>query len=452
MEESKKNYGFTTAVTMIVGIVIGSGIFFKCDDVLRYTGGSVYLGVLAFCIGAFSIMFGSLTVTELAIRTKKNGGVVGYYEDFMSPKTACGFGWFQTFIYYPTVIVVVAWVAAIYISTLFGMNASLETQILITFIIMSIFYSVNILSVKLGGYFQNVSTALKLAALLIIAVVGIFKGASNPQIPIGVKHILKSDVGFGWLAALAPIAFSFDGWIISTTITNEVKDARKNMVRALVIGPCIVLGVYLLYFVGLNNMLGSEYIMSTGNDAVNKAGELVFGAGGTKIMLIFVSTAVLGVVNGLILADLRMPQALASKGMLPNDEKIRKINPGIRLSNASCLISFISCVIWLGIHYLIQKSGIMGNGDISEISIVFSYTCYVLLYIKVIQMKLSGEIKSSFKGIICPIFAMIGSAIILIGGIVSDPIYATIFIIFCGLIFVSGVAFYNSRKIQTRQI
>lgn len=73
MEEKNQqhHYGLFTATTMIIGIVIGSGIFFKADDVLNYTGGSVALGVLVFCIGAFSIIFGSLTLTELSTRTKK---------------------------------------------------------------------------------------------------------------------------------------------------------------------------------------------------------------------------------------------------------------------------------------------------------------------------------------------------------------------------------------------
>ena len=64
MENKKEHYGLMTAVTMIIGIVIGSGIFFKSDDVLKYTGGSKTLGVIVLCIGAFSIIFGSLTLTE----------------------------------------------------------------------------------------------------------------------------------------------------------------------------------------------------------------------------------------------------------------------------------------------------------------------------------------------------------------------------------------------------
>lgn len=444
MEGKKEHYGLVTATTMIIGIVIGSGIFFKCDDVLKYTGGNVWLGVVAFCIGAFSIIFGSLSLTEFSVRTKKNGGIVGYFEDFISEKMACGFGWFQTFIYFPTIIAIVSWVAAIYICTLFDFNATLEMQIIIGFIVMTVFYAVNIVSIKLGGYFQNITTFIKLIPLLTIAVVGMIHGTANPQIPAGVTHVLQSDKGFAWLAALAPIAFSFDGWVVATSITNEVKNAKRNMPIALVIGPCIVLATYLLYFLGLNHMLGAEYIMSVGNDSVNRAGEFIFGSSSTKIILIFVVISIFGVVNGLVLGALRMPQALASKNMIPMAKRVSKMNAKTHLSSWSCLISFAVAVFWLLVHYLIQKNGIMGNGDVSEISIVFSYLCYTLLYVKVMQMRKEKIIGSRFKGTICPIFAFLGSVIILIGGVVSNPIYVPIFILLCSAVCLVGVLYYQA--------
>ncbi len=448
MENKKEHYGLLTATTMIIGIVIGSGIFFKSDDVLSYTGGNVGLGVLVLCIGAFSIIFGSLTLTELSIRTKKNGGFVGYYEDFISKEVACGFGWFQTFVYYPTLNAVVSWVAGIYTCSLFGIKATLEIQIMIGYALMLIVYAVNILSLKLGGYFQNLSTIIKLIPLLGIAVLGAFWGVANPEIPAGIELVSKSNVGLGWLAALAPIAFSYDGWIIATSITNEVKNPKKNMPLALIIGPLVVLAVYLLYFVGITNMLGTEYIMSTGNDAVNKAGELILGNDGGKVILIFIIISILGVVNGITLGSLRMPQALASKHMIPNAEKIDKINPRLQLSVQSCIISFLLSSVWMVIHYITQKNGLIGGGDVSEIAIVFSYVCYTILYIKVMKMRKEGIVTSYFKGIICPIFGIMGSAIMLVGGLISNPMYVLRFILFCVGVCLIGFLYYRSKKGQ----
>ncbi len=446
MENKKEHYGLLTATTMIIGIVIGSGIFFKSDDVLNFTGGSVSLGVLVLCIGAFSIIFGSLTLTELSMRTKKSGGFVGYYEEFISKRIASGFGWFQTFVYYPTLNAVVSWVAAIYICSLWNITVSLEGQIIMAFIILVFIYGMNIISLKIGGYFQNLSTIIKLIPLISIAVIGMFWTGNPPAVPQGVELKTVTDVGIGWLSALAPIAFSYDGWIIATSITNEVKNPKKNMTLALIIGPLVILSVYLLYFIGITKILGPEYILSTGNAAVNKVGELFLGNGGSSLLLVFIIISILGVVNGITLGSLRMPQALGSKGMIPYSDKVAIINPKIGLSIRSCAISFISTTVWLVLHYFTQKSNILRGGDVSEIAIVFSYVCYIILYIKVISMKKTNIIKSKFKGIICPIFGCLGSLVILFGSLVSNPLYVSLFMVFCLLVGSIGVIYYMKKE------
>lgn len=446
MENKKAHYGLATATTMIIGIVIGSGIFFKSDDVLSFTGGSVPLGVLVLCIGAFSIIFGSLTLTELSMRTKKSGGIVAYYEEFISKSISSGFGWFQTFVYYPSLNAVVSWVAAIYICSLFNLPISLEGQIFMSFVILAIIYAVNIISLKVGGYFQNLSTIIKLIPLLSIAIIGIFWTGTAPQVPQGIEVKAVSDVGIGWLSALAPIAFSYDGWTIATSITNEVKNPKKNMTLALIIGPLVILGVYLLYFLGITKILGPEYILSTGNSAVNKVGELFLGNGGSTLLIIFIIISVLGVVNGITLGSLRMPQALASKDMIPNSSKIAIIDPKIGLSISSCVVSFITTAVWLFIHYITQKTNILRGGDISEIAIVFSYVCYIILYVKVISMKKNNVIKSKFKGIVCPIFGCIGSLVILFGSLVSNPFYVLMFMLICFMVGFIGVIYYMKKE------
>lgn len=448
MEDKKSNYGLITAITMIIGIVIGSGIFFKSDEILLATGGNTWLGVLVFSIGAWSIIFGSLTLTELSVRTKKNGGLVGYFEDFVSDKVASAFGWFQTLVYFPTINAVIAWVIGIYTCLLLDINATLETQIFIGLAFMIFFYAVNTFALKYGGYFQNFSTVIKLIPLLGIALVSLFWSPGNIDIPAGVEIVHKSSVGFGWLVALAPIAFSYDGWVVSLSITNEVENPKRNMPLALIIGPLIVLAVYVLYFLGLNKMLGAEYIMSTRNAAVNKVGEMLLGTYGAKILLVFVLISIMGVLNGLILGNLRMPQALASKNMIPGSGKVAIINEKIKLSWSSCVISFIISVVWLFIHYFTQKSGILGTGDVSEIAIVFSYVCYAILYLRVIKLKKDKEIKSVFKGIVFPVFALMGSAIILVGQLIANPFYVSVFIAICISVCIIGYAYYNNSKKQ----
>ena len=154
-----KGYGLFTAIAMIVGTVIGSGIFFKSDNILIYTDGDIIKGVLVFVLAAFGIIFGSLAISVLASKTKNPGGLITYANEFSSPKTACAFGWFQIFVYYPSIIVVVAGIAGTYFTMLFGAEYTSELMLVTIIVVVSFIFLMNVLSVKLGGYFQNAAHA-----------------------------------------------------------------------------------------------------------------------------------------------------------------------------------------------------------------------------------------------------------------------------------------------------
>lgn len=420
----KNEYGLFTTVGMIVGVVIGSGIFFKSDNILVATNGSIALGVLLFCIAAIGIVFGSLTISELAARSSKAGGIITYAEESYNKSIACALGWFHTFLYYPTIIAVVSWVSGIYICMLFGFNSTLEIQILIGLFIMTITYIMNILSAKLGGIFQNASTIIKIIPLIVIAIAGTLFGETSTVILSDITS-MKS---FGWIAAIAPIAFSFDGWIMATSIGHEVKDSKRNLPKALVMAPLFILAIYLLYFVGISMYIGTETIMNLGDAHVALVANNLFGPFGAKIILTFVVISILGAVNGVIMGHTRLPYSLAIRGMFPKYKTFSKVNDKIGMPVQSSVIAFLISLIWLLAHYIILKSKILNNSDISEISITINYLLYIILYFKVFKMGIRGEIKGLWRGKLNPILATVGSLIILAGSIQNSLfwVYASI--------------------------
>ncbi|MBO0477675.1 APC family permease [Vagococcus sp. DIV0080] len=429
---------------MIVGICIGSGIFYKVDDILMFTGGNVFLGALVFVIGAFSIIFGSISLTNLASRSTKNGGIVGYFEDFYSESIASAVGWFQTFLYYPTIAVVVAWAAGIYTCLLLGLPDNLDLQMLIGLGYLLLFYFINILSSSLGGHFQVISSLIKLIPLIGVGIIALFFNQGQPDIPSNVNPVPLTNVGMGWLAALAPTAFSYDGWAISLSISGEVKNPKKTMPIALVIAPIIVLIVYLSYFLGMTHILGPEYILATGNSAVTQVGQMLLGKSGEVIILLFILISMLGVVNGVILGHIRMPYALATKNMIPASEQVVKNNRGLS-KNYSALISMACSLFWFFIHYLSQKFSLMTTGDISEIAIVFGYLFYMALYIKVLMLYKQKIVTNVFTGLISPILALIGGSIIIIGGFSSNPLSMIAFFVICSIFSISGYTYCKKQ-------
>ena len=441
----KNEYGIFTAIAMIVGIVIGSGIFFKSDNILVATGGSIALGVLVFCIAATAIIFGSLTISQLASRSSQSGGLIAYAEENYNKSLACAFGWFQTFLYFPTSIAVVSWVSGMYICMLFGVEGTLEIQMLIGFVIMLFVFTINSLSAKLGGIFQNAATIIKLIPLVLIAIAGLIFG--------NVSSISLSDISsmqsFGWIAAISPVAFSFDGWVVATSIGHEIKDSKRNLPKALIIAPIFILAIYIVYFVGISIYIGPETIMALGDAHVDLAANNLLGPWGAKIILVFIIISMMGTINGLTLGMIRLPHSLAKRNMFPNSEFVSKVNEKVLMPVNSALVAFLICLVWFVIHYITTKFGLLPNSDISEIAITMSYALYMILYVKVLQLGRKGEITGLWTSKINPILAIIGSLIILFGGISNKLFW--IYAGFCLLVLISAVLFWKGKEREFKE-
>lgn len=438
----KKEYSLFTAIAMIVGIVIGSGIFFKSDNILVYTNGSIKDGIILFSLAAVGIIFGSLSIGVLASKTTKAGGLITYADEYSGKKTACAFGWFQIFIYYPAVIAVVSWVAGIYLCMLFNIETSMKMTSMVGTLAAILYFLINILSANLGGYFQNFSTIIKMLPLIIIAAAGFFYG--EPDISVHTAQKIGNN-SVNWLGALGPIAFSYDGWVVSTSIAHEIKNSKKNLPIALIFGPIFVLIAYIFYFTGISMLVGPDEIIKMGDQHVNVAAIRLFGENGAKLILIFVIVSVLGTLNGFILGFIRLPYSLALRDMFPMADKLKKINSKTHLPEYSAAIAFVITIAWEWINYIVQSKNLIPNSDVSEIPIVASYILYIILYIAVIKLYLKGEVSGKIQGLIIPILAIAGSAIIIIGGL-QNPM--TIFYLgICLIVIIISLLFYRKRKL-----
>ena len=117
--ELKKKYGLLTAICMVVGIVVGSGVFFKAEAILQKTGGNLKYGIIAWVIGGIIMIICAYTFSVLATKYEKVNGVVDYAEAAVGGKYAYLVGWFMTTIYYPTLTMALAWLSARYTLVVF---------------------------------------------------------------------------------------------------------------------------------------------------------------------------------------------------------------------------------------------------------------------------------------------------------------------------------------------
>ncbi len=440
METLQKKYGLWTATSMVVGVVIGSGVFFKADDVLKITNGNVLVALIAWILGAMAMVFGALVISEFAQRIEKANGIVDYYEKAYGKRMGYLMGWFNGTLYYSPLSAILAWISATYTLVLFNVPQGNDSKAIwvIAFFYIVIVYAMNYLAPILAGKLQVTTTIIKLIPLGLIAIVGTIFGLKNGVLLEGfIGGAREASNHMGSLSsAVVSTAFAFDGWISAVTINNEIKDAKKNLPRALALGAIIVLIVYVSYFLGIVGVLGPSTIIELGDNAVNMASNTLFGGPAGVLLSLFVVISCLGTLNGLAIACIRMPFSLAVRGQGPMPQLLSKVNKRTQMPTYSVVYSFaLSCIylfIWYG-----SLNNIFGRYiAIDEIPIVLIYGFYILLHIwYMVQFK---DLKP-FRRYVIPILAIVGSSIIVYGGITNPSIgfylIISITIILFGLLF-----------------
>lgn len=440
--QDNRRYGLWMAIAMVIGIVIGSGIFFKADDILVLTNGNVAIGCIVLIIGAIGIIFGGMTIAEWAKITDDAGGLISYGEKAYNKTFAYLIGWFQMVVYFPALIAVICWVAANYTIQLFPV---LDGYVWIVAIIyMLCLYLINTFSPRIAGYLQTSAMVVKMIPLCVIGIIGVIFGENNIQ--------LDSITGAGIIAgnsAIVAAAFSYDGWSVAPSICHEIKNAKRNLPLALIIAPIIILILYLLYFLGITFLLGPEQIMELKDGAFEMAANTLFGSLGAKILLIAVVISVIGTLNGLVLGSCRTPYSLAIRKEIPFYDKIGSLHEQFQISISSHLISLGFSLFWLYIHYLsihvswMQKLQL----DVSGLPIVLMYIFYFLLYIGVILYARRGGVKSKFFGYVCPVLACLGAFVVIYGGLTSAN--GKMYLMVSFLTLASGyLVFYKMRKVK----
>lgn len=438
----KKQYSLITCIAIIVGTVIGSGIFFKSDNILKSTNGSVFLGSVIFILAAFSIIFGSLSIARLA--KVNNGGPISYFSECFGPAVGCAFGWFQSFIYYPVLVAIISWILGIYLSSLLRLEPSLLLQAALGGSITTLLYFVNIFWLKIGAWLQTITTIIKLIPLILIAIIGL----TFEQSPITVAHNMTVLKDFNWLSAVGAVAFSFDGWIVACNISLDIKNPQRNLPLALIIAPLIIVSVYIAYFWGISVLLGPEQVIALGDEHINVAAGLIFGALGTKIILIFVIVSILGTLNGLIIGSIRLPFVLSKEKMLPCDCALSQIHPHLGTPVTAACFSFAITCFWLLVHLVIEYLDLLPNSDISEIAIVVSYILYVPLYLYLLRRFFQKTERHFFGELLCPVLAVIGACFIFLGGM-HNPLF--LYGLGVNFFFIAaGMLFYKKRAKNNR--
>lgn len=428
--ELKKKYGLVTAICMVVGIVIGSGVFFKAQNVLQYTQGNMPLGILAWVIGGIVIIVCSYNFATLANKYEKVNGLVDYAEATLGSRYAYMLGWFATTIYYPGMTSVLAWVSARYTLVLFGsddITGGLCLALSCFYLCLS--YAINALSPIIAGKFQVGSTAVKLVPLIIMAIVGTIVGLKNGNTAAAFQTwnlVEQTGVGAPLFAAVVATAFAYEGWIIATSINAELKDSKKNLPIALVVGAIIIVAVYILYYIGLAG--GAEIADLKDGAGAPTAFLNIFGnVGGTALNAMIVVSC-LGTLNGLMVASTRSLYSLSARNQGPAVKMFKEVSEQTNMPTNASVFGLLVCGAWLFYFYGANLWGNPETGkplfglfsfDSSELPIITIYAFYIPIFLMFI-IKHGKE--NTFKNIVMPLIGIIASAFMVFAAVYAHGI------------------------------
>ena len=460
MDKLQKRYGLLTAICMVVGIVIGSGVFFKAQTILQKTGGNMPLGILAWIIGGVIM----LAFSVMAQKFEKVNGIVDYAEACVGNKYAYYVGWFLTIIYYPCLTSVLSWLSArytlVFITSiapdfpLLGLGAAAGAETVLgpecmslAMFYMCCAYAVNALSPKLAGKLQVSTTIIKLIPLFLMAIVGIVVGIANGTLANNFNTL--ADVGTTstspLFASVCATAFAYEGWIIATSINAELKDAKKNLPRALVIGAIIIIATYIFYYVGVAGGATNQELIDSG---ATVAFINVFGNVLGNILNLFIAISCIGTMNGLMLGCVRGLYSIAVRGRGPAPHVFSQIDKETNMPHNSAIVGLLLCGFW-GLYFFLANLAGTWSGpfvfDSSELPIITIYMLYLPIFVMWIK-KATDE--TAMRRYVLPLLAICGSLFMIYACIMGHGIACFWYLIVFAVVMAIGFAFSKEKPIN----
>jgi APA family basic amino acid/polyamine antiporter len=319
-----RELGVSHASAVVVGTIIGSGIFLVPTEMVQAVG-SAKLVYLVWLVGGLLSFFGALTYAELGAMKPQAGGEYVYVRDAYGPLTAFLYGWTWFVIAKPASVATVVTgfvriLGTFSVFSFFSANA-MSTPVAISWgqvvaIAAAILISfLNYVGIKKAGEFQLVFTVLKVAIILGIVVACFAGGAGAGG---GWNNFAGTFTGAkggiaGFMAALVAALWAYDGWNDLNMVAGEVKHPERSIPIALIAGVGIVGVLYILVNAGVQYVLPASAIAGSPRPA-SDAVALVIGRAGAGIVSAGMALSMLVGLNGTVMSGARVPFAVARDG------------------------------------------------------------------------------------------------------------------------------------------
>jgi basic amino acid/polyamine antiporter, APA family len=307
--------GALHVAAVVVGAIIGVGIFFTPASLARALPGPGWvLGVWALA-GVVSLA-GALVYAELGGRYPAAGGIYVFLREGFGPRVgpllAFMYGSLQLLVVQPGAMAVIAVVLVDHVAFLTGPLGPFGTPVAAVAAIL-LFTGANLLGLRTGGRIQVAAAALKLSALGLLLVLGLFYGDSSRT--VAPRSVIPEGGPFSWLlAGLIPALFSFGGAYHGTYIAGSVRDPERSVPRGIAGGIVVVLVAYLLVNVAFLGLLGHDGLAASKSPAA-EATALALGPLAGKVLAVVIVVSAAGILNTVCLGFPFVVYAMAKDGL-----------------------------------------------------------------------------------------------------------------------------------------
>lgn len=342
--ELNRALGPVTATNVIVGMIIGAGIFVGPTIVARYTDSSG-LTLLVWAVCGFLCLCGAVCYAELGAMMPRAGGQFIYLREAFSPVWSFLYGWAFFLVVRPGGIAAVSTTFAIYLGYFVSQFVPYPNWIqqIVAILLILILSYINHRGIEMGGFVQNVFTFMKVGAMCTIVAIGL--GATQGSVeafqPVWPESMDLGLIGAFSLAMIAALG-AYGGWEATTYVAEEIKNPRKNVPLSMILGLGVATLIYLLINTAYLYVLSNDGMAATDRVAADMMAQILGPAGGA-FLSIAVLIATFGTLNAQILTGSRVCYAMAKQQMLFG--WLSRVHPTYRTPSTAIWVSSMAAAI-----------------------------------------------------------------------------------------------------------
>jgi APA family basic amino acid/polyamine antiporter len=437
-----RRLGLWSAVAVLVGSTIGSGIFRSPAGIADKLPGPLPLLVIWVTGGLFALC-GALTLAEVSGAFPQTGGVYIYIREAWGRLTAFLFGWTELVLIRAAALGAISTTFAEYMLRVSGRDPGLAPYdsyvhyVAAAAILLTATF--NYVGLKWGSLVQNITTLAKVGALLLIIVLAFALGLPEtgghytPAVPPGSFSLMP----FG--LALVSVLWVYDGWADVTFVGGEVKDPERNLPRVLIYGTLIIITLYLLANLAYLAVLPMEELRTSKLVAADVA-ERVMGTAGVAFVSVAVMVSTFGTLNGSVMTGARVLFATAADGLL--FKPIARVHPRFKTPSVAIILEAMLGVLFVLIGTFEQ---------LADAFVTAIVPFYALAVASVFVLRRRPGYAPPFRVPGYPVVPaiFIVATVLLLGNAILDPAsrYPTLAVL--GIILIGIPVFYLSRGQKT---